>query len=80
MDESSKINDTKSERKIKNIIKRIDKQTIDSMIIWRIVLAKMATLNEIETTWSFDNIMDANEILDIKEDIEQASTPEIKDN
>ena len=39
----------------------------------------MATYVEIETQWSFMDIMDANEVLDIREDIERASIPKIPD-
>lgn len=48
------------------------------MIIWRLVLAKMGTYTEIETKWTFCDIMEANEILDIKEDIAQALMPKPK--
>lgn len=48
------------------------------MIIWRLVLAKMGTYTEIENHWSFCEIMEANEVLDIKEDISQAMMPKTK--
>lgn len=38
--------------------------------IWRIVISKHATLQEIETHWSIDDLCDANEALDVKSDIE----------
>ena len=38
--------------------------------IWRIVLAQIATLKEIETYWSIDDLADANEALDIKAEAE----------
>jgi len=48
------------------------------MLIWNIVLAKMGTYTEIETQWSFIDIMEANEVLEIKNDIEYILTPKVK--
>lgn len=39
--------------------------------IWRPVTAKIATLAEIETHWSIDDLADANEALDIKAEAEE---------
>ncbi len=40
--------------------------------IWRLVLDRVATLQEIETHWSIDDIADAHEALDVKAAIELA--------
>lgn len=47
------------------------------MLIWNLVLAKMGTYTEIETNWSFIDIMEATEIIEIKNDIEKALTPKL---
>lgn len=49
------------------------------MIIWRCVFGKMGTYTEIENYWTFEDIMEANEVLDIKEDIERELSPKIKE-
>jgi len=46
------------------------------MIIWRLVFAKMGTYTEIETEWSFLDIMEAHNVLDIKEDAQDLLMPE----
>lgn len=40
-------------------------------MIWRPILAGIATLEEIERHWSFNDLLDAHEVLDIKEDVEE---------
>jgi hypothetical protein len=40
--------------------------------VWRVVLSGNATLTEIETMWSIDDLGDANEALDIQAEIEAA--------
>lgn len=40
--------------------------------VWRIVLDGVATLQEIETWWSIDDLADAHEALDVKAAIEIA--------
>lgn len=42
--------------------------------IWRIVLEGLATLQEIETHWSIDDLADAHEVLDVKSAMEAAAT------
>lgn len=34
------------------------------MVVWRPVLERVATLHEIETHWSLDDLLDANDALD----------------
>ena len=52
---------------------------MEKWIVWRLVFAKMGSYIEIETQWSFMDIMDANEVLDIKEDVQKALTPKPPD-
>jgi hypothetical protein len=35
--------------------------------VWRLVAAKVATLTEIDTAWSIDDIFDANAVLDYQQ-------------
>jgi hypothetical protein len=48
------------------------------MLVWRLVLNKIATLDEIDNYWCFDDIIKANELLDIKDDVLQLLTPKIE--
>lgn len=41
------------------------------MFLWRPVLAKIATLQEIENHWSLLDLVIAHEVLDIQDDAEQ---------
>lgn len=41
--------------------------------VWRIVLEGVATLQEIETWWSIDDLADAHEALDVKQALEAAA-------
>lgn len=45
------------------------------MMVWRLVLAKVATLEEIDRSWSLDDILDANALLDY-----QAAAQRISEN
>jgi len=36
------------------------------MVIWRLWLEGLCTLNELETSWSIDDVMRANALLDYK--------------
>lgn len=38
--------------------------------LWRLVIAKMGTLHEIETEWSIDDYVSAHLALDLREDTE----------
>lgn len=42
-------------------------------LIWRIVVAKMATLEEIDTHWTVDDLMDAHDALDIEMELLERS-------
>ena len=46
--------------------------------LWRPILAKIATLYEIETHWSIDDLADAHEVLDVKYNIEQIEYDKLK--
>ena len=48
------------------------------MLIWRVVIAKIATLTELRTTWSFRDLIDANIILNLKEQMEQEQFDKIQ--
>lgn len=39
--------------------------------VWRVWLSGMATLSEIEKEWTLCDLMDANEALDIKAEMEK---------
>jgi hypothetical protein len=38
--------------------------------LWRPIIEKIATLEEIERWWSIDDLLDAHEVLDIQQDFE----------
>lgn len=38
--------------------------------VWRVIIEQVATLREIESYWSIDDLADANEALDIKHEAE----------
>jgi hypothetical protein len=40
--------------------------------VWRLVLARVATLNEIETQWSYDDLVLANLALTYQQALEEA--------
>lgn len=40
-------------------------------MIWRPVFKQLATLQEVETHWSLDDLLEAHELLNIVEDEEQ---------
>jgi len=42
---------------------------------WRLVVLKVATLTELNTTWSLEDIEKANAVLEIKDAIEEALMP-----
>ncbi len=48
-------------------------KTAVNFAIWRIVLEGIATLQEIETHWSIDDLADAHEALDLKTSLETAA-------
>jgi hypothetical protein len=39
--------------------------------VWRLVTEKIATLSELETVWSYDDMIRANITLDIKVEVDQ---------
>jgi len=36
------------------------------MMVWRLVIERVATLTEIDSAWSLDDILDANAVLDYR--------------
>lgn len=51
---------------------RIPSHLLDDWFVWRIVMAKVATLAEIEGSWTLADVFDANDYLDL---IDKASRP-----
>ena len=45
-------------------------------LLWRLVVAKVATLTELRTTYSLADVLKLNSILDMKEDIERCMSDE----
>lgn len=43
------------------------------MLVWRPILAGIATLEEIDRHWSLSDLLDANEALDIRDEAEEWS-------
>jgi hypothetical protein len=41
------------------------------MPCWRLVLRKVATLAELESTWCFDDVLRCNELIDAVDELEQ---------
>jgi len=39
-------------------------------VIWRVVFENIASLQEIETFWSIDDLMEANSIIDYRETLQ----------
>ncbi len=46
--------------------------------VWRPVLERIATLYEVETHWSIDDLADAHEALDIKQEAQAKAAESIK--
>jgi len=46
--------------------------------VWRCILERIATLKEIETHWSIDDLMDANEALDVQQNAVEKQREEIE--
>ena len=44
------------------------------MPVWRLVLKKVATLEEIERSWTFMDLLKGNALLDYSEDLEAQET------
>lgn len=50
------------------------------MSIWRPILAQITTLHEIDEYWDINDLADANEALDIKNNIESSIIKESKED
>jgi len=46
--------------------------------VWRLVLAKVATLEEIERHWSLTDVFIANRLLDFQQAVERRAVEEAK--
>lgn len=49
-------------------------------MIWRLILAKVATLEEIERHWSLTDLLDGNDALDLQADLEAEARARAKEN
>ncbi len=47
------------------------------MLVWRLVKNGMATLTELETTWSIDDVLRANAVLDMVNFIDKKESDKI---
>jgi hypothetical protein len=47
-------------------------------MVWSVVLAKYATLQEIESHWSFLDLLDCHEAMSVKSDLERRAIEEAK--
>jgi hypothetical protein len=56
--------------KLRSIFNNIDESLKEEFHIWRIVHSGMATLDELETTWNFDDVKRAMAYLDVTDAIE----------
>jgi hypothetical protein len=45
---------------------------IDEWPVWRIITAGMATLQEIDTHWTLIDVDNANDVLDLQQQLEEA--------
>ncbi len=52
---------------------------MEELPLFRIVGAGWATLEEIETTWSLDDVARANALMDMKDDVEAAIMETMRD-
>jgi hypothetical protein len=53
---------------------------LEEFFLWRLVINQCATLQELDTHWSIDDVMRANAVLDVKEEIETAMMPKVGKN
>jgi hypothetical protein len=49
---------------------------LEELHIWRLIEAGMATLYELETCWSMDDVIRANTVLDVKNEVERLTIEE----
>jgi len=47
-------------------------------LVWRCILERIATLQEIETHWSLIDLMDANDVLDARDNATDKANNEAK--
>lgn len=52
------------------MIEGIDPDLREELAIWRVVEGQLATLTELESTWSIDDLLRANAYLDMKTEVD----------
>lgn len=57
---------------VKALIGNLDEELVHYLPIWRLVTEKVATLKEIDEHYSFVDIIKANAVLDMKNEVEKA--------
>jgi ABC-type uncharacterized transport system substrate-binding protein len=60
------------------VIDRLDPELAVELPIWRLLQEKVATLTELETTWSMDDVDRASALLEMKQDIMEVMMPKVK--
>jgi hypothetical protein len=53
--------------------KNLSQEIADEFPIWQLVFEKIATLEEIERSWSYDDVLRAVAIIDMRRDLEQVA-------
>lgn len=57
---------------------RVSPELLSEWELWKLVIKGIATWPELNSNaWTFDDVMKANDILDVKDAIESAFTPKI---
>ena len=46
-------------------------------MIWRLVVAEIATLREVETYYDLNDVLDAHEALDLQAEADEANMPKL---
>ena len=48
------------------------------MLVWRLVISKLATLKDIDTFWTVDDILKGNAVLDMQDTFDEIEHDQIK--
>jgi hypothetical protein len=51
--------------------KKLHEELRDELSIWRLILEKITSLQELETLWNLDDVMRANALLDMQQDLSE---------
>lgn len=70
MGKSGQSRGNKHAGKILNVLRSARQELMDEWPIWRLIDRRMATLTELETVWSLDDVMRANAVADISDTIQ----------